>query len=287
MRMRLKQFSLIPSILCLGGLYIGCDDTPSHCVEMRGDKCCWFIYQDNCIEQEGERITFGQYPQATSDPEPIQWTIVTMSFKGEVYDYLEDGYVYLYLVSDYVLDAKPYNEMPSNGYTWENSSIRTWLNHDFMDTAFNKDEKKYIEKTYFLNFLLYTGDEDKIDDYQAKKVTDDYVFLLSNYDLYQIPRKRNENGVDLFLDRYGLATNYAISAGASVSGENCSHATCYTSWWLRSENLEENVYAPCALPPSSEDNTTSHPKVVDRLGNDATVGVRPAIRIKLPLRPEG
>ena len=166
----IKKFSLIFSILCLGGVYMGCENTPSQCVEMCGDKCCWVVFNDYCVENVGEEIAFGQYPQSGTEPEPIIWNVRNMIFQGEVYDYLEDGYMYLYLVSEYVLDAKPYNDMTADGFTWKDSSIRTWLNHDFMDTAFSGNEKKYIEKTYFLNYEQYIGPENEIADYGAEVV---------------------------------------------------------------------------------------------------------------------
>ena len=54
-------------------------------------------------------------------------------------------------------------------------------------------------------------------------------------------------------------------------------------WWLRSDSLAPNVYAPRVMPPA--DNNSAKPVVKDTLINDRTVGIRPAMWIKVPLHP--
>lgn len=79
----------------------------------------------------GQTVTFGNYPQ--TDPnqkEPIEWRILTV----------KDGNALL--LSDKSLDCQPFVDS-SDGYgTWYHSTLRKWLNEDFMKTAFSKEEQQ-------------------------------------------------------------------------------------------------------------------------------------------------
>ncbi len=59
----------------------------------------------------------------------------------------------LFLVADYGLDCKNYNEdcFPVVPYTWENCTLRNWLNSDFYRTAFSSEEQKAIIKQSISN----------------------------------------------------------------------------------------------------------------------------------------
>lgn len=47
------------------------------------------------------------------------------------------------VISKYALDCKTYNKN-YDGVTWESCSLRAWLNDDFINTAFSKEEKAAI-----------------------------------------------------------------------------------------------------------------------------------------------
>ena len=82
-------------------------------------------------------VVFGEFEQdgdIQNGPEPIEW---------EILDYNENG---ILLISRYVLDWRPYNE-ETNDATWKTSSIREWLNNDFLNSAFTSDEQLYINLT--------------------------------------------------------------------------------------------------------------------------------------------
>ena len=63
--------------------------------------------------------------------EPVEWNILDFSNKSAV------------LVSSIGLDCREYNDCELTS-CWECSSIRAWLNEDFMNTAFGEEEKKYL-----------------------------------------------------------------------------------------------------------------------------------------------
>lgn len=60
--------------------------------------------------------------------EPIRWKVLNNT-DGE-----------LLMISEKILDAKPFNSDWSSGITWMNSSVRGWLNGDFAFSAFSLDE---------------------------------------------------------------------------------------------------------------------------------------------------
>ena len=88
--------------------------------------------------QKEEIIAFGHYPQsAACTRDPIEWRILKVD--GEQ----------IYITSLYALDAQPLHvaQSPQNGLSftrpdWENTTLRTWLNSDFIETAFSAEEQK-------------------------------------------------------------------------------------------------------------------------------------------------
>ena len=85
----------------------------------------------------GSVIRFGRYEQNDifqDGKEPIEWQVLDV----------RDGRALL--ISKYCLDAKPYNEVFTD-VTWETSTLRHWLNNDFLYAAFSEDDLQYIPVT--------------------------------------------------------------------------------------------------------------------------------------------
>ena len=111
--------------------------------------------------QVGNIIEFGSYYQDDlSRKTPIKWRILD----------IKDGKALL--ISELLLDAQPYNK-EFKEITWENSSIRHWLNNEFINEAFNSQEKSRISLT-----LLDNCDNPEYGT-NAGNDTKDKVFLLS------------------------------------------------------------------------------------------------------------
>ena len=170
--------------------------------------------------QTGDTILLGSYEQDndTADgAEPIEWIVL---------DTGEDGS--LTLLSKYALDVKPYNASYV-AITWENSTLRAWLNEDFLNTAFTVDEQeKLLPSTVKNEDHPESGTEGGND-------TQDRVYLLSideACDYYSA-----KEVYSIFTDnasRMCVPTAYAIAQGAlvSASATNDDSVTCW--WWLRS-----------------------------------------------------
>lgn len=146
-----------------------------------------------------DTVTFGSYQD-----ENIEWYVLTQ----------EDGKALL--LSVHALDTRPFNDSPA---TWDNSSLRTWLNDEFYQDAFTADEQKEIQLTH-----LHNGDELGYGT-AAGRDTDDHVFLLS---ASEAEKYLSDN------ETTTSPTQYALSQGAYTNDKgDCA-------WWLRSPGMDDD-----------------------------------------------
>ena len=85
----------------------------------------------------GSIVTFGHYEQdgnVENGPEEIEWIVLDV----------KDGKSLL--ISRYALDAIPYHKEDID-ITWEKCFLHTWLNDDFLQTAFTAEEQEIILET--------------------------------------------------------------------------------------------------------------------------------------------
>lgn len=84
----------------------------------------------------GNYITFGTYPQteAGNDESPIEWMVLERKGKNAL------------LISRYGLDAQPFNNSNTD-ITWEECTLRQWLNITFFNKAFTRAERTLILTT--------------------------------------------------------------------------------------------------------------------------------------------
>ena len=204
-----KNITLIMLFCLVLMLLVGCNAEKDSSTDDDFDEKEWHKYSSKQIKEYfddkeiGDTIIFGKY-EADNDKEngkeDIEWYIL---------DKQEDKVL---LFSKYVLDANKYNEM-YEGYLWEYSTIRQWLNNDFMNTAFDSEERKLINKSE----LSTSANEGKYEE------TEDYIFLLSLEEVEQY----------ITLEKYikGIPTDYAIARGVRVSTSD--KGAGMTDWWIR------------------------------------------------------
>ncbi len=84
-----------------------------------------------------------------------------------------------------------YNSIDSANYIWENSPIRKWLNQDFYNAAFSKDEKTKIVQT------VVTADANPELSVGQGKSTLDNIFIpsIKEYIDYEIYESRQSSAV--------------------------------------------------------------------------------------------
>ena len=171
-----------------------------------------------------DTIEFGHYLQEDTNgdgkvdendtKQPIKWQILS-----------KDGDD-LFLLADKALDCKLYND-EYTAVTWETCTLRTWLNNEFLNTAFSKAEQNGITTTTVVNAdnPEYTTN--------GGNNTQDKIFLLSLDEVANTSygfRSGREYGDQA---RICEATAYAKQQGASAN--YVDKATFW--WWLRSPGM--------------------------------------------------
>ena len=164
----------------------------------------------------GSIVTFGRYEQdndLTDGQEPIEWIVM---------DYDEANHRAL-LLSRYGLDAKPYNTEYVD-ITWEQCSIRVWLNKDFLKASFSETEQSAIMMTHVDNSNVQ-GDSEW--DTIGGNDTEDQIFLLSFHEAFELYFINNKA-------RMCASTDYAIANGAYTWEDYQVDGKLTGVWWLRS-----------------------------------------------------
>lgn len=119
-------------------------------------------------EWDPQYITFGHYEQDGDDSnglEPIEWLILTE----------EDDR--MLIVSRNILDYQPYNDELTE-ITWENCTLRAWLNDEFINAAFDASEQEQI-----LTVTNINPDNELFYGMEGGNDTEDRVFLLSSQEV--------------------------------------------------------------------------------------------------------
>ncbi|MBO4864088.1 MAG: hypothetical protein J5517_06970 [Eubacterium sp.] len=184
---------------------------------------------------EWDTVTFG-----TFDTEPITWKVLYVDG--------DDAF----LLSKNSLGDKQLNKT-DGPVTWEECTLRTWLNGEFYNGSFNDAEKETIKTTTLIN------NDHKLLGTDGGNDTEDKVFLLSIEDIIQ--------------SKYGFPEYALVKTDSKVLlvphyTEEVGH-----TWWLRSPGWEEREFI----------YVSSSGRVYDD-GNAAiyeAAGVRPAIHINL------
>lgn len=146
----------------------------------------------------GDVISFGRYPQRGSSAEPIEWIV------------LEQNEETAKLISKLGLTAKKYNETGYWPVTWENCSLRKWLNNEFLNAAFSEEERER------LNTVTVEAECNQDED------TQDSVFLLND--------EEAERYFDSCAARLCQPTANAVAEGAYVKAG-------YGWWWLTTPSI--------------------------------------------------
>lgn len=164
----------------------------------------------------GADYAFGSYEQdndVSNGKESINWIVLEKSGNK------------LMLITEYALDAKEYNDTKTD-VTWENCSLRTWLNNSFYEEAFSDEEKSLIELT------TVVADENPDFSNNPGNNTEDKVFLLSKSEL----NKLNYSNKVCYMTPYCKSEKLEKSSGTFNGTDKCW-------WWLRGAGeAEQKVY---------------------------------------------
>ncbi len=225
--------------------------------------------------QEGKYFTFGRYEKdnkTENGPEPIEWMVLD-----------RDGDRVL-VISRYVLDCIRYDE-EYRRVTWETCTLRAWLNGEFLDSAFDADERLLIRTAHV------PADPNPDFDVDPGEDTEDKLFLLSipeaeayfHPDPYVVPRvgidaeERQKQGAKFEANPstlYCKATAYAAAQGNIPRGGVFKGAA---HWWLRAPGMRASSAATADAYGLFD--TWGHTVNCD--GGTQLPGIRPAMWIDL------
>ena len=197
-------------------------------------------------------IYFGNYWQSVksedatdSNKEPVKWRVLA-----------NDGN--LFIVSDQNLDCIEYNTSAET-VTWEECSLRKWLNSKFLDRAFTAQEQGAVLESLVVNEDGAKGSEAGADTY-------DKVYLLSIYEVIDPELGFPTDWKDQGGTRVALNTEYTKSKRALTNPDMSG------AWWLRTPGDAKNAA-----------NVFNTGKVFVRGGNvnNFIFAVRPAMNIDI------
>ena len=167
----------------------------------------------------GNLVTFGRYPQNSdgADETPVEWLVLA-----------RDGGRAL-LLSHYGLVVQPYHTEEID-ITWEDCSLRAWLNDAFLNRAFSPEEQAAILTTDVDN-----GAGQGYDGWYTRggNDTQDRVFLLSYGEANRYLGVTHDDRDNV--ESRVSPTNYAKQNGAWTSdSRETSEGAAAGWWWLRS-----------------------------------------------------
>lgn len=162
----------------------------------------------------GDVVKYGKYEQdnnTSNGKEDIEWIVLAKENNR------------ILVTSKYALDCQPYNTSYID-ITWENCTLRTWLNSTFINNAFSSAEKSKIPT------VTVKAEDNPEYGTDAGNDVRDKVFLLNISNVKKFFSSDSECMC--------YATAYAKAQGASTGS---GYGTCY--WWLRSPGGPQNYAA--------------------------------------------
>lgn len=170
-------------------------------------------------------VAFGRYEQDAdlgNGPEPIEWLVLDYDAKNNR----------ALLLSRYGLDTKPYNTEYTN-ITWEQCTLRRWLNNDFMNKAFSSVEQSAI--------LTTAVDNSESQGYSRWSTnggnnTQDKIFLLSYAEGNKyLGVTYNRNNIKSRVALTAYANRQELNSGYKTNnGYKTKDGQAAGRWWLRS-----------------------------------------------------
>jgi len=180
--------------------------------------------------------------------EPIQWRVLSNT-NGE-----------LFVIAEKVLASRPYNQA-DEGVAWENCTLRSWLNNEFYNEAFNTAECAQIITGAVVNH----DNPEYVTDGEGNN-TADKVFLLSYSEVMNPAYGFSSDNEAYDTARRVQGTDFAKSNGLLVYDFEYFGNS---DWWLRSSHPNHaGIVSYCGYVKSGN-------------VNDTCVGIRPALKINL------
>lgn len=216
--------------------------------------------------------TYGSYEAFLTNPEGYYWedqqTYHYFVFEPIRWRVLKVDDTRALLLSDLILDNQKY-AMDNLETTWETSYMREWLNEQFVNCAFSKEEQAALLENPLSNSSNSTYGTG------SGNSTMDKIFLLAEEDLYM------ENAIGYGFMQYNLSDEarrcqssmYARAMGVSVKNDERYENSGY--WWLRTAGF--NGTYVCGVDNIGQIDDFG----VSANSSRSVYGMRPAIMLDL------
>ena len=203
--------------------------------------------------QPGDFVVYGKYDlNQPGKKEPLEWLV------------LERWNDRLLLVTRYCIDSHTFHDGVADR-VWANSSLRDWMNSDFIDKTFTKEECQNIMTT------SVRTEKNVRQGSEGGPNCSDKLFALSMEEMYKY--------FDSNAERQCRCVGVACEHGVRVSSAKKTKGAC--CWWLRNKGYGK-FNAACVEPDG----------YVNDFGEGvgyADVGARPAMWLRVPtnVAPKG
>ena len=164
---------------------------------------------------KGDSFYFGSYEQdnrKSNGKEPIEWQVLEK--KGSK----------VLLLSKYGIDIQPYNH-EDDDVTWNECSLRKWLNREFVKNSFSSSDRAMIRTTFVSPDKTPEYNDSEYRGSDPGKGTKDKVFLLSTKEAVRYFGNKSV---------MCLNTKYAKARAKEQYGKD------ELSWWLRTPGKEND-----------------------------------------------
>ena len=198
----------------------------------------------------GDTLLFGSYPyEADGEKKKLEWRILAVE---------KDR---MLIITQDLIECAPYNKV-FKAVTWENCTLRKWMNVEFLDIAFDENEKSRI--------VLGTNsdpDNKRFNTEDGRK-TEDRVFALS---IDEVRRYFKNDSDRMAAPTPYMEKNYNDKVYISGSYKMNGRGTGW--WWLRSPG----VFSHRAADVNPDGDVLEYGSYVVDIGGS----VRPALWLNL------
>lgn len=177
-----------------------------------------------------DTVYFGKYWQNDTncngkadkkdEKEPIRWRVLSVNGNDA------------FLMADRILDGRRYHDWKVET-TWENCSLRVWLNNEFLNDAFTGEEQDAIMITDVVN------DDNPENRAEGGNNTFDKVYILSFREAVNVAYGFDENYGSRSLSRNVAYTDYTISHHTFPMDIGSPQAI--GGWWLRTPGYKNET----------------------------------------------
>ena len=147
--------------------------------------------------------------------EPVKWKVLEVS---------DDD---IFVMAEQTLDCQKYDSSKYSSVTWETSTLRKWLNEQFIGQAFSAEEQKLIKQTNV------TNPRNSVYSIDGGKNTTDQIYILSEEEV-----KNAKYGFCQITNGFSQTRNPAVSDYSYSKGTHYSEFAADSRekgsyWWIR------------------------------------------------------